>query len=72
VKVRQIPDDFLFVSDSQEVDQLNAKFGQDFDSYFVRVGSGDYTDVIGMRGIVPRTYKRVFVLKATDPRAKII
>jgi hypothetical protein len=64
-------DDLMFVSDSQDVTAIKESlFGSvsnpevvDFDSFFVKVGEGDYQEVYGMSGTVPYLGKFVTRLK---------
>jgi len=51
-------DDLIFVSDSQDVQAIKEYFGnppelEDFDSFFVKIEDGEYTEVYGVEGIVP-------------------
>jgi len=62
--------DLQFVSDSQDVaaikeylqgfkamhELLNISL-EDYDSFFVKIEDGDYTEIYGMAGIVPYLYK---------------
>jgi hypothetical protein len=53
---------FTFVSDSQDVQAIrdNVVGTAEYDSYFVRLdGEGDYAEVYGMRGIIPKLDKAV-------------
>ena len=62
--VKDLAPDLMFVSDSQDVGPINEMFGYpEFDSYFVRVEDGDYTEVYGMYGIVPHLSKEVEVMR---------
>lgn len=69
--------DLIFVSDSQDVEAIKEHFGnhsdiKDFDSFFVEVGDGEYTEVYGMEGIIPHYDKYVEdVLKIIEPTVKI-
>ena len=52
--------DLQFVSDSQDTSAIRESLGEvatDYDSFFVRVADGDYAEVWGMCGIVPRLSK---------------
>lgn len=55
-----VPFTYELVSDSQDVQPLNEEFGTDYDSFFIRVGDGDYLGVYGMYGIIPTLNKRVY------------
>jgi hypothetical protein len=59
MQVKDIPADFIFVSNSQDVEPLNEEFNTDYDSFFVQVGDGEYTGVYGMSGIVPYNIRSV-------------
>lgn len=61
--VRDMPDDFQFSSDSQDVQAIKDHLGElpdDYDSFFVLIGDGDYIAVYGMFGIVPSLSKHVY------------
>ena len=60
--VRNIDVDYLFVSDSQDVQLIKDDYpaAQEFDSFFVMVFDGAITSVLGMYGIVPNLEKRVY------------
>lgn len=52
-----------FVSDSQDTQAVKEHLGQianEFDSFFVKVGDGDYDEVWGVHGIVPYTNKNAY------------
>ena len=60
--VSELPAALQFVSDSQDVDAVKEHIGQaaqEFDSFFVNVQDGDYSEVWGMCGIVPLNSKMV-------------
>jgi hypothetical protein len=65
-KVKALNDrhDLQFISDSQDVQSLKEHFGnhclEDFDSFFVKIEDGDYTEVYGINGIIPYLYKDVY------------
>jgi hypothetical protein len=55
--VAALPQYLQFVTDSQDVEAVREHIGpsaDDYDSFFVSVANGDYTEVWGMSGIVPR------------------
>lgn len=60
--VSELPADATFVSDSGEIQDIREHLAvapdEDFDSFFVRSGNGEYTDVWGMTGIV--LFKNVY------------
>lgn len=61
--VRDMPDDFQFCSDSQDVQAIKNHLGElpdDYDSFFVLIGDGDYIAVYGMFGIIPYLNKHVY------------
>jgi len=61
--VRDIPDEYIFVSDTQDVEAIKEYLGEvsdGYDSFFVLVGDGDYDDIYGMFGIVPWLSRRVY------------
>lgn len=54
--VGSLPNELLFVSDSQDVKVIKEHIGEtanDYDAFFVNVSDGDYTEVWGIVGIVP-------------------
>lgn len=55
--------DLAFISDSQDVEPINEYLQEDYDSYFVLVGDGEYDEVYGMEGIVPYLSKRIWRVK---------
>lgn len=62
--VEQLPENAVFVSDSQDTEAIKADYPiavvEDFDSFFVVAGEGEYTAVWGMYGIVPKLDKMVY------------
>jgi hypothetical protein len=64
--VANIPEGFQFVSDSQDVAAIKAtlsgdqaEFALGYDAFFVKLGEGEYEQIYGMVGIVPRLTKLV-------------
>lgn len=62
--------DLQLVTDSQDTEAVKEYFGndpnvQDFDGFFVKVEDGDYTEVYGFYGGVPRSYLDVFKITRT-------
>lgn len=57
-------DEFMFISDSQEVNELKLNLpglkDSSFDSFFVKIKDADYSSVYGMRGIIPYLGKNVY------------
>lgn len=56
VYVADLPEDVVFVVDSQDVAELAHSLGcedSNYNSFFVRVNNGDYEDVWGMYYTVP-------------------
>ena len=56
MKVQDVPDEAVFVSDAQQVRAIKKHIGEDaygFDSFFVIVSDGEYESVWGMCGIIP-------------------
>jgi len=56
MKVKDISEEAIFVSDSQDVQAIRESIGEDaygFDSFFVIATNGDYEGVWGMCGIIP-------------------
>lgn len=70
--VNALPEDMIFVSDSQEVKEiLESEFGkkrgkrlcEDFSSLFVLIHEGEYQEIRGMGGIIPYNYRLTYKLK---------
>lgn len=64
IPVSELPDGLIFVSDSQDVTEIKSFFGNhpvidNYDSFFVAIDEGEYSEVYGMEGIVPYLYKSV-------------
>ena len=56
MKVKDISEEAIFVSDSQDVQAIKEFIGEDaygFDSFFVTIADGEYESVWGMCGIIP-------------------
>lgn len=66
-QVKNLDPDLIFVSDSQDVQAVKENLGRpayrEYDSFFVRVEEGEYTEVWGMHGIVPDLERQVYKLK---------
>lgn len=66
MKVRDIPEDFQFVSTDHEVEEvkrlLNVK--EDFDAFFVKIENGEIVKAYGMCGKIPHLGKEVVEVKA--------
>jgi hypothetical protein len=63
--VADIPDNWAFVSDSAEVDDVKEKYSNvkktiECDSFFVETGKGEYLNIYGMIGVVPDLNKLVY------------
>ena len=63
------------VQDSQDVDAVQDYFGHDpavdeFDGFFVSVRDGDYGEVYGFYGGVPRSYLDVYKITRTFMESK--
>ena len=61
--LEQGQDVFTFVSDSQDVQAVRDTLGAEaegYDSFFVKMGEGDYEEAYGMFGTVPKLDKRVY------------
>jgi hypothetical protein len=61
--VNALSEDLQFISDSQDVtavkEHIGGKLVRDYDSFFVKIGDGDYAEVWGMSGIVPHLSRLV-------------
>lgn len=67
VVVASLPqiDSLVFLSDSQDTESICNDIGdiaQEYDSFFVIVGEGEYTAIWGMYGIVPWLDRPVYRL----------
>jgi hypothetical protein len=56
--------DLQFISDSQDVNDIKYMLGlkpelSEYDSFFVKVENGDYSEIYGMTGIIPYLYRRL-------------
>jgi len=54
---------WCFESDSQGVAMVKSHLGkiaEEFDSFFIRVGDGDYQEVWGIHGIIPYLSKNAY------------
>ena len=55
--------DLIFLCDSQDVKFVKDYIGieaEDFDSFFVKIEDGDYTEIFRIFGIVPYLEKEIF------------
>ena len=57
--VADIDPKLQFVSDSQDVDPIR-EFAPEYDSFFVDIADGEYTEVWGMYGVIPWNEKQVY------------
>jgi hypothetical protein len=58
--IGELPRNLLLVTDSQESTAVKEHIGpaaDDYDSFFVAMGEGEYTEVWGFEGIVPWNWK---------------
>lgn len=62
--VKDITDNFHFISDSQTVKEIKNRFlGTElYDSFFVKIdeNNGYFDSIYGMEGIVPHLHKKVY------------
>ena len=67
-------------TDESETEYVKEYFGnrpavQEFDAFLVKVGDGDYDDVLGFHGIIPNVGKNVWRITRTytesKPRPKV-
>lgn len=61
--IANLPEHLQFISDSQDVEPINEQYDQDFGSYFVEVGEGDYVQIWGVEGIIPWNHKHAWKVK---------
>lgn len=59
--VADVPESWNFVSDSQDVLPIKDMFpkAKEYDAFFVNIKDGEYTDVFGIKGIVPSKEKSI-------------
>lgn len=59
--VAELPSELDFVSDSQDVAAIKESLSLDdeYDSFFIRTGEGEYLEIWGMVGIIPYNHKSV-------------
>lgn len=58
MQVKDIPENFIFVSDTGEIDYFTMMFGWEiykdyFDSIFIRQENGEITGAYGLLGTIP-------------------
>lgn len=61
--IGELPRNLLLVTDSQESAAVKEYIGpdaDDYDSFFVAMGEGEYTEVWGFDGIVPWNWKKTW------------
>lgn len=65
--VADVPESWNFVSDSQDVLPIKDMFpkAKEYDAFFVNIKDGEYTDVFGIKGIVPSKEKSVTKIKSS-------
>ena len=66
LRVDELGKALQFISDSQDVEAIKGDFpglADDYDSFFVLTGDGDYIEVWGMHGIVPVNSRMVARVK---------
>lgn len=62
-------------TDESETEMVKEYFGnrpavQEFDAFLVKVGDGDYEDVLGFHGIIPNVGKNVYRITRTFTEGK--
>lgn len=75
--IADFKDGWILAADSQDVAEIKAKFpgAEDYDSFFVRVGEGEYTHVYGYEGFMANSYKtayRVFPVVDAPDKTEIL
>lgn len=57
-------EDLTFVDDSEEVQRIkdDCCIEEDYDSFFVNIEDGEYSEIYGMFGIVPTRFKLLDVI----------
>jgi len=63
VKDLQNRQDLIFVSDNQDIKFIKdfiSETKKDYDSFFVKIENGDYTEIYGIYGIIPYLSKKVY------------
>lgn len=66
VKDIQKRQDLQFIDLSQDIKIIKEYIGQearDYDSFFIKIENGDYTEVYGMEGIIPYMNKFLYRIK---------
>ena len=68
MKVKDIPNysEMQFISDSQEVELIKSDLDikqEEYNSFFVYVENGDYSEVYGMYGIIPLLENYVYKVR---------
>lgn len=65
--VEQLPAHLTFISDTQDVEAIRERLGltliEDYDSFFVAIKDGDYSEVWGMYGTVPTNRLMVYSIE---------
>lgn len=68
VYIKDIQSDYILINLSQDVqfikDYFSSMVVNKFDSFFVKIENGDYTDIIGFYGSVPYIDKNAYVIKS--------
>jgi len=60
MKVKELPQDLRFISDSQDVQPFNEEHGEDYDSYFIEQADGVILQLFGMYNIMPGLEEEVY------------
>lgn len=65
VKDLETREDLQLITDTQDINMIKAYFGnsedlEDFNAFFVKIESGDYTEVYGFSGIIPELHKQIW------------
>ena len=60
--IGDLPRHLLLVNDSQDADAVRESImgAANYDSFFVAMGEGEYTEVWGFEGYVPWNFKKVW------------
>lgn len=66
-KLEKLEPDLQLVSDSQDVNEIKSYIGnfkrlEPFDSFFVKIEDGDYSEIYGFTGIVPYSTTLVYLI----------
>ena len=64
-------EDLRFINLSQDAEDIKSSYSEaeEYDSFFVKIGDGDYLEIYGLFGIVPYLYKTLYKILQPYPLA---